>query len=67
MYQGIFVRGLLPLLGHGAGLLAGKGVDGVEEGNGNGSELEHLGEHAQTLTLGGLGAGAVGAEGNVVS
>ena len=67
MYQGIFVGGLLPLLGHGGGLLAGKGVDGVEESNGDGSELEHLGENAQALTLGGLGAGAVGTEGNVVS
>lgn len=67
MYQGIFVGGLLPLLGHGGGLLAGEGVNGVEDSNGGGSELEHLGEHAHALTLGGLGAGAVGAEGNVVS
>lgn len=67
MYQSIFVGGLLPLLGHGAGLLAGKGVNGVEDSNGDGSELENLGEHAQALTLGGLGAGTVGTEGNVVS
>lgn len=67
MYQSIFVGGLLPLLGHSAGLLAGKGVNGVEEGNGDSNELGHLCEHAQALTLGGLGAGAVGAEGNVVS
>lgn len=67
MYQGILVGGLLPLLGHSARLLAGKGVDGVEESNGDGRELENLGEHAQALTLGGLGAGTVGTEGNVVS
>lgn len=67
MYQGIFVGGLLPFLGHGAGLLAGKGVNGVEDSNGGGSELENLGEHAHALTLGGLGAGTVGTEGNVVS
>lgn len=67
MYQSIFVGGLLPLLGHGAGLLAGKGVDGVEESNRDSSQLENLGQHAQALALGGLGAGTVGTEGNVVS
>jgi hypothetical protein len=67
MYQSILVGGLLPLLGHGSGLLAGKCVDTVEEGNGGEGELGHLGEDAPALTLGGLGAGAVGTEGNVVS
>jgi hypothetical protein len=67
MYQSIFVGGLLPLLGHSTRLLAGEGVDTVEDSNRNGSELSDLEEHAQALTLGGLGAGAVGTEGNVVS
>jgi hypothetical protein len=67
MYQGVFVGSLLPLLGHGSGLLAGEGVDGVEEGDGDGSELDNLGQDAETLTLGGGRTGSVFTEGNVVS
>jgi hypothetical protein len=67
MYQSVFVGGLLPFLGHGSGLLAGEGVDGVEEGDGDSSELENLGQDAQTLALGGGSAGTVGTEGNIVS
>lgn len=66
MYQSVFVGGLLPFLGHGGGLLAGKGVDGVEDSDGGSSELENLGEDAQTLALGGGSAGTVSTEGNVV-
>jgi hypothetical protein len=66
-YQGIFVGGLLPLLGHGSGLLAGEGVDGVEDGNGGSGQLHNLAEDTPALALGALGAGAVGTEGNVVS
>jgi hypothetical protein len=67
MYQGVFVGGLLPLLGHGGGLLAGEGVDGVEDGDRGASELENLEENAEALALGGGSAGTVGTEGNVVS
>jgi hypothetical protein len=67
MYQGVFVGGFLPLLGHGTGLLASEGVDGVEESDGGGSELDNLEEDAETLTLGGGSAGTVSTEGNVVS
>jgi hypothetical protein len=66
-YQGIFVGGLLPLLGHGSGLLASEGVDGVEEGNGGNGQLHNLAQDTPAFALGGLGAGAVGTEGNVVS
>jgi hypothetical protein len=65
-YLGIFVGGLLPLLGHGLGLGLGEEVDGVEQGEGDESELGDLEEDLPALTLRGLGAGAVGTEGNPV-
>jgi hypothetical protein len=41
-------------------------VDGVEEGEGDEGELGDLEEDLPALTLGGLGAGTVGTEGNPV-
>lgn len=66
-YLGVFIRSLLPLLGHSLGLLAGESVDEVEETDRDTGELNHLEEDLPALTLGGLGAGTVGTEGNVVS
>lgn len=66
-YLGIFVGGLLPLLGHGLGLGLAEEVDNVEDTDRGENELAHLEEDLPALTLGGLGTGAVGTEGNPVS
>lgn len=66
-YQSVFVGGFLPLLGHSTGLGTGEVVDGEEDGDGGSNELSDLTDDTQTLTLGGLGTGTVGTEGNVVS
>lgn len=66
-YQSVLVGGLLPLLGHSTRLGAGEVVNGEEDGDGGSCELGNLAENADTLTLGGLGTGTVGTEGNVVS
>ena len=66
-YLGILVGSLLPLLGHGLGLRASKGVDGVENEERGNSELGHLEEDLPALTLGGLSAGTVRAKGNPIS
>lgn len=65
-YQSVLIAGLLPLLGHGLGLGLGEVVDGVEDGDRGSGELSNLEEDAETLTLGGLGAGTVRTKGNPV-
>lgn len=57
----------MPLLRHGGGLLSGEGMDGVEEGDRDSSELKDLRQDAEALALGGSSAGTVSTEGNVVS
>lgn len=65
-YLGVFVGGLLPLLGHGLGHGLAEEVDNVEDSEGSEGELGHLEEDLPALTLGGLGTGAVGTEGDPV-
>lgn len=65
-YLGIFVRGLLPLLGHGLGQRLGEEVDGVENEQGGDGELGHLEENLPALTLGGQSTGTVRTESNPV-
>lgn len=57
----------MPLLGHGLRLGLGEEVDDVEKTERDSDELGHLEGDLDTLTLGGLGTGSVGTEGNPVS
>lgn len=66
-YLSVFVGGLLPLLGHGLGQGLAEEVDNVEDTERGEGELGHLEEDLPALTLGGLGTGAVGTEGDPVS
>jgi hypothetical protein len=66
-YLGVFVGGLLPLLGHGLGQGLAEQVDNVEDTERGESELGHLEEDLPALTLGSLGTGTVGTESDPVS
>lgn len=66
VYPGVFVGGLLVLLGHRPGQGLAEQVDNVEDGTRSRNELDDLGEDPETLTLGSLGTGAVRTESNPV-
>lgn len=65
-HLGIFIRSLLPLLCHSPGGRVGEHAHGEEEGGGDGEVFHDLHEDAEAFALGGFGAGAVGAKGDVV-